>query len=96
LFEYIIRRIDRKGPLRSIYLRTIESLGALKADSAVDLLKEALYAGEWWAPFRTAELRKTAAAALRQIGSPSALRVLEDASNSGPRGVRAAVKAVHV
>jgi hypothetical protein len=32
---------------------------------------------------------------LRQIGSPEAVRVLEDAAERGPRGVRAAVKALH-
>src|SRR5688572_20732615 len=94
LFEFIVRKIDRKGPLRSVYLRAVESLGALKADQAVDLLNEALYSGEWWAPFRTAELRKTVARALRQIGTPEAERVLEDGANSGPRGVRAAIRAV--
>src|SRR5438034_2349708 len=88
LFEYIVRKIDRKGPLRSVYLRAIESLGALKADQTIDLLKDALYAGEWWAPFRTAELRRTAARALRQIGTPDALSVLDDAASHGPRGVR--------
>ena len=93
-FEFIVRKIDRKGPLRSVYLRAVESLGALKADQTVDLLKEALYSGEWWAPFRTAELRKTVAKALRQIGTPEAERVLEDGANSGPRGVRAAIRAV--
>jgi hypothetical protein len=94
LFEFIVRKIDRKGPLRSVYLRAIESLGALKADQAVDLLKDALYSGEWWAPFRTAELRKTVAKALRQIDTPEAQRVLQDGANSGPRGVRAAIRAV--
>jgi hypothetical protein len=94
LFEYIVRRIDRRGPLRSVYLRAIESLGALGADRAVDLLKAALYSGEWWAPFRTAELRRTVAAALRQIGTPDALQVLGDAGEHGPRGVRAAARAV--
>jgi hypothetical protein len=93
LFEYIVRKIDRKGPLRAVYLRAVESLGALKADQAVDLLKEALYSGEWWAPLRTSETRRTVAGALRQIGTPSALRVLEDAAHSGPRGVRSAAKA---
>ena len=94
LFEYIVRKIDRKGPLRSVYLRAIESLGALKADHTIDLLKEALYSGEWWAPFRTAELRRAAATALRHIGTPDALRVLQDAAEHGPRGVRAIAKAV--
>ena len=96
LFEYIVRNIDRKGPLRSVYLRAIESLGALKAEASVELLKEALYAGEWWAPFRTSELRRTAAAALRQIGTPDALQVLEEAADHGPRGVRSAARAVAV
>ena len=45
LFEYIVRKIDRKGPLRSVYLHAVESLGALKAEHTVDLLKEALYSG---------------------------------------------------
>jgi HEAT repeat protein len=94
LFEYIVRKIDRKGPLRAVYLRAVESLGALRADHAVDLLKDALYGGEWWAPFRTAELRRTAAAALRQIATPEAAQVLDDAVEQGPRGVRAAVRAI--
>ena len=93
LFEYIVRKIDRKGPLRGLYLRAVESLGALKADQTVDLLKEALYSGEWWAPFRTAELRRTVAAAVRPIGTVNAQRVLQDAAAHGPRGVRAAAKA---
>ena len=95
LFEYIVRKIDRRGPLRSVYLRAVESLGALKADQAVDLLKDTLYSGEWWAPFRTAEVRRTVAAALRQIDTPHALRVLDEAVQRGPRGVRAAVRAAH-
>jgi len=94
LFEYIVRNLDRKGPLRSVYLRALESLGALKAEHAVDLLKDALYAGEWWAPLRTAELRRTAATALHQIGTTEAQRVLQNAASSGPRGVRAAIRAV--
>jgi HEAT repeat protein len=94
LFEYIVRKIDRTGPLRSVYMRAVESLGALKAEHTVDVLKEALYSGEWWAPFRTAELRRAVAAALQQIGTPEAQRVLEDAAQSGPRGVRAAIRAV--
>jgi len=93
LFEYIVLKIDRKGPLRSTYLRAVESLGALKAEHTVDMLKDALYSGEWWAPFRTAELRRVVATALRHIGTPEAQRVLEEAANSGPRGVRAAARA---
>jgi hypothetical protein len=95
LFEYIVRKIDRKGPLRGVYLRAVESLGALKADQTVDLLKEALYSGEWWAPLRTAELRRIVANALHQIGTPEALRVLQEAAERGPRGVRTAARAAH-
>ena len=94
LFEFIVRKIERTGPLRSVYLRAVESLGALKAEHTVDVLKEALYSGDWWAPFQTAELRRAVATALREIGTPEAKRVLEDASHSGPRGVRAAIRAV--
>jgi HEAT repeat protein len=94
LFEYIVRKIDRTGPLRSVYLRAVESLGALKAEHTIELLKEALYSGQWWAPFRTAELRRAVAGALQQIGTPGAQCVLEDALHSGPRGVRAAIRAV--
>jgi hypothetical protein len=94
LFEYIVRKIDRKGPLRSVYMRAVESLGALRAAHAVDLLKEALYAGDWWAPFRTAELRRTVVSALRKIGTPEASQALEEAGERGPRGVRAAVRAI--
>ena len=75
-----------------MYLRAIESLGALKADQAVDLLKDALYSGEWWAPIRTAELRRTAATALRDIGTANAQRVLQEAIARGSRGVRAAAR----
>jgi len=94
LFEYIVRKIDRRGPLRSVYLHAVESLGALHADHVVELLKDALYSGEWWAPGRTAELRRTVATALRQINTPDALQVLDEAANRGPRGVRAAARAV--
>jgi hypothetical protein len=93
LFAYIVRKIDRKGPLRWVYLRAIESLGALKAEGTIDLLQAALYSGEWWAPFRTAELRRAAAGALRQIGTPEAFQVLNDAVDRGPRGVRAVARA---
>jgi hypothetical protein len=94
LFEFIVRKLDRRGPLRSVYLRAVESLGALKAGQTVDLLKDALYTGEWWAPWRTAELRRTVATALREIGTPEAQAVLQTAEHSGPRGVRAAIRAV--
>ena len=42
-------------------------------------LKDALSKGEWWAPRRTAALRRAAAAALARIGTPDAIAVLEEA-----------------
>ena len=54
----------------------------------VQALRAALYRGEWWAPTRTAVLRRAAAAALRRIGPPDALAVLEEAAQKGTRGVK--------
>jgi hypothetical protein len=51
-----------------------------------------LYRGEWWAPFRTAALRRAAAAALKRLGSTEALAILQDAAVGGSRGVRSAAK----
>ena len=33
LFAYILRNVDHRGPLRSVYLRAIEALAALKDPS---------------------------------------------------------------
>jgi len=93
LLVYILRHVDYRGPLNSIYLRAIESLGTLRDPESVEPLKEALYRGEWWAPRRTAALRTAAAAALARIGTPAAVAVLEEAARGGPRGVRAAARA---
>ena len=56
-------------------------------------LKEVLYRGTWWAPFRTAALRQAAAAALRRLGSAEARDVLQEAATSRRRGVRSAARA---
>src|SRR5581483_2566057 len=92
LFAYIIRHVDHRGPLRSVYVRAIESLGALRDPEGVAPLREALYKGEWWAPRRTGLLRGTAAAALARIGTPEAVSVLEQAVAEGTRGVRNAAR----
>ena len=72
LFAYILGHVDHRGPLRPVYLRAIESLGALRDPEAVEPLKAALYRGEWWAPRRTAHAAAAAAAALARIGTPDA------------------------
>ena len=92
LFTYILRTIDHRGRLSSVYLRAIESLGALRDPQGIEPLKESLYKGEWWAPRRTAALRTAAAAALARIGTPEALAALDEAASSRLRGVRAAAK----
>ena len=93
LFSYILRHVDHRGALGTIYVRAIEGLGALKDPGAVEPLKEALHRGEWWAPRRTSNLRRAAAEALARIGTADALGVLEAASHGGRRGVRRAALA---
>jgi HEAT repeat protein len=92
LFAYIIRHVDHRGPLGSVYVRAIESLGSLRDPDGVAPLKDALHKGEWWAPRRTAALRGAAAAALARIGTPEAVDVLEQAVAAGTRGVRNAAR----
>src|SRR5262249_19590013 len=92
LFAYILSHVDYRGQLRPVYLRAIESLGALHDPDAVPPLKTALYSGEWWAPRRTAVIRTAAAGALARIGTPCALEALAEAAAAHPRGVRAAAR----
>ena len=93
LFAYILGHVDHRGALAPVYLRTIESLGALRDPAGIAPLREALYKGEWWAPRRTAALRTAAAAALARIGTPEATTVLEEAVERGSRGIRSAARA---
>ncbi len=92
LFVYILRNVDHRGRLMSVYVRAIESLGALKDPGGIEPLKESLYKGEWWAPRRTATLRTAAATALARIGTPAAFDVLEEAASCRLRGVRNAAR----
>ncbi len=93
LFTYILGHIDHRGALGPVYLRAIESLGALRDPGGVAPLRTALYKGEWWAPRRTGALRAAAASALARIGTPEAIAVLDEAVASGSRGVRSAARA---
>jgi hypothetical protein len=93
LFTYILRRVDHRGPLAAIYVRAIESLGALRDPAGISPLRDVLFRGEWWAPRRTAALRSAAAGALARIGTSEAISVLQDAATRGSRGVRAAARA---
>ena len=93
LFAYILGHIDHRGALAPVYLRAIESLGALRDPGGIAPLRAALYKGEWWAPRRTSVLRSAAASALARIGTPEALGVLDEAVAQGSRGVRSAARA---
>jgi len=93
LFAYILRHVDHRGALAPVYLRAIESLGALRDAGGIAPLRDALYTGEWWAPRRTSMLRHAAGAALARIGTPDAFAVLEEAATHGSRGIRAAARA---
>ncbi len=93
LFAYILGHIDHRGALAPIYLRAIESLGALRDPGGIAPLREVLYKGEWWAPRRTGATRSAAASALARIGTADAFAVLDEAVARGSRGVRSAARA---
>jgi HEAT repeat protein len=93
LFGYILGHVDHRGALGAVYLRAIESLGALRDPAGVEPLKDALYKGEWWAPRRSSAIRNGAAAALARIGTPEAVAVLEEAIAEASRGIRSAARA---
>jgi hypothetical protein len=94
IFTWVIGHVDHKGPLGTIYRQAVDLLGSLRDPEGVAALRQALYRGEWWAPRRTAQLRRAAAAALARVGTPEATAVLEEAARSGPRGVRTVVRSV--
>jgi HEAT repeats/PBS lyase HEAT-like repeat len=87
LYNYIVRHVDHRR-LTAIYLKAIESLGALRDPEAIPPLKDALYRGEWWAPRRTSTLRHAVGTALARIGTPEARAVLEEAIAGGTHNVR--------
>jgi hypothetical protein len=94
LLCYVLKRTEPRGKMLNVHLAIIDALGGLSAHSeATATLKGILYRGEWWAPFRTAALRRAAASALRRVGGADAAAVLEEAVASGPRGARAAARA---
>jgi hypothetical protein len=93
LCTYIIEQIGRQGSLFTVYLRAIESIGALRDPEGIPALRAALVSGEWWAPLRTRSIREAAARALGRIGNEQAVRVLTDAIAHGSHGVRNAARA---
>lgn len=92
MFIYILRHAGHRGAMTPIHLRAIEALGALRDAAAIEPLCDVLYRGEWWAPRRTATIRRAAAGALARIATPDATAALQQAAARGPRGVRAAAR----
>lgn len=88
LLCHLVRRLEWRGSLRETYLQAVERLGVIGGPDAVVALSEALRSGGWWAPIRTREVRREAAAALAQIRLPAAQDALRDAAEHGSFGVR--------
>ena len=82
-----------RGTLVNLHTQIIDALGALGGHpESAHILRTVLYRGEWWAPYRTAALRRAAATALRRIGTPETLSILDEAARTGSRGVRQAAR----
>ena len=82
-----------RGTLVDVHTQIIEALGALGGHpKSAEILRTVLYRGEWWAPYRTAALRRAAATALKRIGTPETLSILDEAARTGSRGVRNAAR----
>jgi HEAT repeat protein len=92
LLCHLVRHLECRGELKNVYLESIARLGVLGGPDAVDALAHVLNRGEWWAPFRTREIRTAAAAALAQIPLPSADEALQQAAANGSFGVRAVAR----
>ena len=93
LLCYVLNHTSARGTMARVHAQIIEALGSLTAHpESTRTLRAILYRGEWWAPFRTAALRRAAASALRQIGRPETFAILEEAAAHGSRRVRAAAR----
>lgn len=92
LLVYILEHVSHRGALGWVYARALDLLGQLRDTDSIPALKAALHRGEWWAPRRTAALRKAAAAALARRPDAEAMAALNDASQNGSRGVRTAAR----
>jgi HEAT repeat protein len=93
LLCYVLNHTSPRGKMTNVHAQIIDALGSLTVHpESTRTLSAILYRGEWWAPLRTAALRQAAASALRQIGRPETLAILEDAVTRGSRGVRAAAR----
>ena len=89
----VLATTSPRGALVGLHEAIIDALAGLGAHAdSTTALRAALERGEWWAPRRTAILRKAAAAALKRIGSPDTLAALDEATRAVSRGVRSAAR----
>jgi hypothetical protein len=94
LLCYVLKQTQPTGRFLKVHLDMIDALGNLRGHpESIRTLKQILYGGSIWTPFKTAALRRAAALALKRIGSDEAAAVLDEAIAKGSRGVR---KAAHV
>lgn len=94
LLCYVLKHSAPRGKLVEVHAQIIDALGGLTSHpESTRTLRDILYRGQWWAPFRTSALRQAAATSLRRIGTPDTLAVLEEAARLGGRGVRSAARA---
>jgi HEAT repeat protein len=93
LLCYVLNHTSPRGKMTDVHVQIIDALGSLTVHpESTRTLRTILYRSEWWAPLRTAALRQASASALRQIGRPETLAILEDAATHGSRRVRAAAR----
>lgn len=93
LLCYVLKQTQPAGTFLKVHLEMIDALGKLRGHpESIRTLKHVLYGGSFWTPFKTAALRRAAAAALKHIGSSEATAVLDEAIAKGSRGVRKAAK----
>ena len=84
----LLARSKPRGLLIQLQTQIMDALGGLGGHpDSVQALRAALYRGEWWAPTRTAVLRRAAAAALRRIGA-GCPRGPRRGGTEGTRGVK--------
>ncbi len=93
LLCYVLKQTQPTGRFLKVHIEMLDALGNLRGHSdSIRTLKQVLYSGSMWTPFKTAALRRAAASALKRIGSPEATAVLDEAVAKGPRGVRSAAR----
>jgi len=91
---FALENTRARGKLAPLHHSMVEALGMLNPQAeSIRALRQVLYAGDWWAPFRTSALRKAAALALRRTGSDEAGQILQEAAEKGGAGVRGAARA---